>query len=192
MKRKLPLLIVLLCTMNLAISQENSEKVSVYTSPDTKGFISIKQIDGKNDASISTSIDTKVNATFDDETVNFSLTTINDSDKMVAPSKLVFDGTMDATIKPVHFEGNRIKKDKKNASYWNFKGDFKDEAVNDPELKPFFNEKYSSTLRFPDRTIPSFNLWAIIPKLPFDRKGTFKFNSLDETKLYVSKNQTVN
>jgi hypothetical protein len=62
----------------------------------------------------------------------------------------------------------------------------------DPDIQRFSYAKYNATLRIPERTIPSFNIWAIVPNLPFDRKGTFKFNALDETKLYVKKNQTIN
>ena len=41
-------------------------------------------------------------------------------------------------------------------------------------------------------TIPSFNVWAIVSQLPFNKaEGTFRFNSLDETKLYVRKNQVI-
>lgn len=124
--------------------------------------------------------------------MNFSVTTLCDTDKMVAPSSFSFDGTIDSNMKLVHFTGSRLKKDKKNVSYWTFEGDYMDEMETDPDFLRFTNAKYNATIRLPERTIPSFNLWAIIPKLQFDRKGTFIFNSLDETKLYVKKNQTVN
>ena len=193
MKRKLPLIFTLFCVVAIAFSQEKAEKTYVYTSADTKGYISIKKTDVSDEnGNTKVTLQTTVNADFKNETMNFSLLTDNKYKKMVTPTKLVFDGTMDSNIKAVQFIGERIKKGNGNASYWAFKGDYKDEAVNDAKLKPYIKEKYSSTLRMPERTIPSFNLWAVIPQLPFDREGTFIFNSLDETKLYVSKNQTVN
>lgn len=190
--KKLPLLLTILCFVTFAFSQEKVEKTAVYTSADTKGYISIKKIDLKNETGVTTTVQTTVNTSFNNEVLNFNLSTINDSDKMVSPLKLIFDGTIDSNMKPVNFTGSRIKMDKKNNSYWNFEGDFKEEMETDPDFWRFTNAKYNSTIRFPERTIPSFNLWAIIPKLQFDRKGTFIFNSLDETKLYVKKNQTVN
>ena len=190
--KKYPLFLVIFCLTISSFSQEKVEKSYVYTSADTKGFISVKKTELKNETGVSTTLQTKVNTTFDGEVLNFNLSTINDSDKMVAPSKLIFDGTIDSNMKPVSFTGNRIKKDKKNNSYWSFEGDFKDEMETDPDFKRYTTAKHNATLRIPDRTIPTFNLWAIIPKLQFDRNGTFVFNSLDETKLYVKKNQTVN
>ena len=190
--KKLPLFLLIFCVIISSFSQEKVEKDFWYTSLNTKGYIKIQKIDLKKETSVSTTINTTVNATFVNEVLNFSLSTINDGDKMVSPSKLVFDGTIDSNMKPVKFIGNRIKQDTKNASYWNFQGDFTDEMETDPDFKRYTTPKHSAILRIPDRTIPSFNLWAIIPNLPFDRNGTFKFNTLDETKLYVSKNQTVN
>ncbi len=192
MKRKLPLMLGILCSITSLFSQEKVEKTSWYTSPDTKGYISIQKIDSVVGNKAYTILKTTVKASFDNEVLDFSLSTINDTDKMVSPSKFVFDGTIDSNIKPVTFTGTLIKKDKKNVAYWSFDGDFTDEMETDPDFKRFAYAKYSATLRIPERTIPSFNLWAIVPNLKFDRKGTFKFNSLDETKLYVKKGQTVN
>lgn len=190
--KKLPLLLTILCFVTFAFSQEKVEKTSVFTSADTKGYISIKKIDLKNETGVITTVQTTVNTSFNDEVLNFNLSTINDSDKMVSPIKLTFDGTIDSNMKPVNFTGSRIKMDKKNNSYWNFEGDFKEEMETDPDFFGYAKPKHISILKIPERTIPTFNLWAIIPKLDFDRNGTFVFNSLDETKLYVKKNQTVN
>jgi len=192
MVRKISLMLcAFLLTVNL-FSQEKTEKTHWYTSADAKGYISIQKIDSLHANGISTILKTTVKATFDDEVLNFSLSTINDTHKMVSPLKILFDGTIDSNIKPVHFTGTQIKKGKKNISYWHFDGDFVDEMETDPDFQRFAYAKYNATLKMPSRTIPSFNLWAIIPNLPFDRKGTFRFNTLDETKLYVRKNQTVN
>jgi len=190
--KKLPVFLLIFCVIISSFSQEKVEKDFWYTSLNTKGYIKIQKIDLKKESSVSTTINTTVNATFENEVLNFSLSTINDGDKMVSPSKLAFNGTIDSNMKPVKFSGVRLKKDTKNASYWNFQGDFEDEMETDPDFKRYTTPKHNAMLRIPDRTIPSFNLWAIIPNLPFDRSGTFKFNTLDETKLYVKKNQTVN
>ncbi len=192
MKRKLPLMLSILCSVTLLFSQEKVEKTSWYTSTDTKGYISIQKVDSIFGDKVYTVLNTTVKATFNDEVLDFSLSTINDTDKMVSPSKFIFDGTIDSNIKPVKFTGTLIKKDKKEAAYWSFDGDFTDEIETDPDFKRFAHAKHSATLKIPERTIPSFNLWAIVPNLKFDRRGTFKFNSLDETKLYVKRNQTVN
>lgn len=191
MKQKFSLILGILCSVGYLFSQENVERY-YYTSTDVEGYISIEKTDITNGVVFSTTLNTTVKANFNDSVLDFSLTTINDTDKMVAPIKIIFDGTIDASIKPVHFTGTRIKKSEKNVSYWSFDGDFIDEMETDPDFKHFAYAKHSATLRLPDRTIPSFNLWSIIPKLPFDTKGTFRFNTLDETKLYVKKNQTVN
>ena len=194
MKSKLPLLLSILCSVSLLFSQETTDKTYWYTSSDTEGYISVQRLDANanNDGVFSTTLNTAVNATFNDRALNFTLSTINATQKMVSPLKITFDGTINSSIKPVHFTGTRIKKNKKNVSYWTFDGDFIDDMETDPDVKRFTYAKYSATLRIPDRTIPSFNLWAVVPNLPFDRNGTFKFNILDETKLYVRKNQTVN
>ena len=191
MLKKIALLVGIVSLTSSLFSQEKEEKTYWYTSNDSKGYISIQKINTKKESLVSTTLKTTVHSLFNDELLSFSLSTINDSEKMVAPSKLIFDGTIDSNMKSVTFIGTRLKTDK-NASYWNFEGDFKEEATTDPELKPFFPSKHNSQIRIPNRTIPSFNLWAIIPNLPLDRNGTFKFNTLDETKLYVSKDQTVN
>lgn len=191
MLKNIFLFVGIVCLTSTLFSQETLDKTYWYRSADSKGYISIQLINSNNDSIGKTIVKTTVHSLFENEILNFTLSTINDSDRMVAPSKLIFDGTIDSNMKPVTFVGTRLKKSK-NASYWNFEGDFEEEATKDPELKRFFPAKHTSNLRIPDRTIPTFNLWAIVPKLPFDRNGTFKFNSLDETKLYVRKNQTIN
>ena len=192
MIKKILLLVGIVYCAGSLFSQETMDKTYWYTSHDTKGYISIQQKNIKIDTIVSTTLKTTVNSLFEDELLNFSVTTLCDTDKMVAPSSFSFDGTIDSNMKLVHFTGSRLKKDKKNVSYWTFEGDYMDEMETDPDFLRFTNAKYNATIRLPERTIPSFNLWAIIPKLQFDRKGTFIFNSLDETKLYVKKNQTVN
>jgi hypothetical protein len=173
-------------------SQENNSKTYLYTSDDVNGYISIQKISSLNDQNTLTVLKTNVNTTIKNKAFNFKLSTVNDTDKMVSPLKIVFDGMINTKIKPVHFTGTRIKKNKHNITYWYFDGDYINELEKDPDFQRYAVPKFDSTLRIPDRTIPSFNMWAIIPKLPFDRKGTFKYNSLDETKLYVKKNLTVN
>lgn len=190
MKKTLPLIFTLFCVVSLAFSQEKAQKSFVYTSADTKGYISITKTDAENETGESNTIETTVNAEFGNDILNFTVKTFNESDEMTDPYKLVFEGTMHASFAPVVFEGNRIKT-AKNGSYWNFKGDYKEEAISDPDLKPFFKENYMSTLKLPERTIPTFNLWAIIPNLEFNKEAAFAFNTLDETRLYVKKNQTV-
>ena len=190
--KQISLLVGIVSLSGSLFSQETIEKTLWYTSNDTKGFISIQQINTKIDTIISTTLKTTVNSLFDDELLNFSVTTVCDSDKLVSPSSFTFNGSIDSNMKPVHFIGARLKKDKQDATYWTFEGDYKDEMETDPDFLRFTNAKFNSTIRMPERTIPSFNLWAIVPKLPFERKGTFMFNSLDETKLHVRKDQTVN
>lgn len=182
----------IVCCASSLFSQETMDKTYWYTSHDSKGYISIQQKNIKIDTIVSTTLKTTVNSLFEDELLNFSVTTLCDTDKIVAPSSFSFDGTIDSNMKPVRFTGTRLKKDLKNASYWNFEGDFKEEMETDPDFFGYTKPKHIATLKIPERTIPTFNLWAIIPKLDFDRNGTFVFNSLDETKLYVKKNQTVN
>ena len=192
MVKKLFLMLCFILIATSGFSQKNTGKTFWYTSTDVKGYISIQRIDSTSKTGISTILKTTVKATFDKDVLDFSLSTINDTQKMVSPVKIIFDGTIDSNIKSVHFTGTRIKKNRKNISFWSFDGDFTEEMEKDPDFKRYTFAKYNTTLRIPDRTIPSFNLWAIVPNLPFDRKGTFKFNTLDETKLYVKKNQTVN
>jgi len=191
MLKKIALLVGIVSLTSSLFSQEIEEKTYWYTSNDSKGYISIQKINTKKESLVSTTLKTTVHSLFDDDLLSFRLSTINDSEKMVAPSKLIFEGTIDSNMKPVTLNSRRLKTNEE-ASYWNFEGDFKAEATTDPELIPFFPSKHNSQIRIPNRTIPSFNLWAIIPNLPFDRNGTFKFNTLDETKLYVHKNQTIN
>lgn len=192
MIKKLPLLMGFICLSLNGFSQENSNKVYWYTSPDTEGYISFQKLDSNDKSDEGTTLNTIVKANFDKEVLNFKLSTVTESKKMVSAKEFKFNGTIDANIEPVNFTGTKIKTDKKEISFWHFKGDFVNEMETDPDFQRFTFAKYNATLKLPARTIPSFNLWAIIPKLPFDRKGTFKFNALDETKLYVKKNQTVN
>ena len=191
MIKKLPLLFLLLSSFFSGYSQDKPNKIYWYTSSDTKGYISFQQADSSSTNNMPT-LNTSVNAFFDNELLDFNLSTICDSEKMVNANKFIFNGTIDGTIEPVTFTGTKVKTIKNGISYWHFNGDFLDEMETDPDFKPSAFAKYNATLKIPSRTIPTFNLWAIIPKLPFDRKGTFKFNLFDETKLYVVKKQTVN
>ncbi len=191
MIKKLHLILIVFCLTFSGFSQEKTDTIYWYTSPDTKGYISFQKIDSSDFKTIPT-LNTSVKAYFDNELLDFKLSTVCDSEKMVNASKFIFDGTIDGTIKPVTFTGKKVKTIKNDISYWHFDGDFVDDLETDPDFKRYTFAKYSATLKIPSRTIPTFNLWAIIPKLPFDRKGTFKFNIFDETKLYVVKKQTVN
>jgi len=192
--KKLPLLVGLCLVLSVHaqsddIAVQNEVKnVTWFTSNDTKGFIKIQESSVDN----STILSTQVEAKFDDENLNFTLVSTNDDKKLLFPTLFKFTGTIDSEIKPVTFTGTRIKTVKNGVSYWNFKGDFVDQLETDPDIQKFTFAKYNATLKIPERTVPSFNLWAIIPNLEFSRKGTFIFNSLDETKLYVNMNQTVN
>ncbi|MBJ2175430.1 hypothetical protein JBL43_14355 [Aureibaculum sp. A20] len=188
MIKKLPLFLGMLCLSITSFSQENLENIYWYTSLDTEGYISFQKLDSNNQ----NTINTVVKANFDSEVLNFSLSTSCESEKMVIAKEFKFHGTIDSNIEPVNFTGTKIKTDKNDISFWHFKGDYVDEIDSDPDVQRFTFAKYNATLKIPARTIPTFNLWAIIPKLPFDRRGTFKFNALDETKLYVLKNHTVN
>ena len=192
MIKKLPLMVGLVGLSLTSFSQENLEKIYWYTSLDTEGYISFQKLENNDSSGTTTTLNTSVKANFDNEVLDFNLSTITESEKMVSASEFKFNGTIDSTIDPVSFTGTKVKTDKKYISFWHFKGDYVDEMETDPDFQRFAFAKYNATLKLPARTIPSFNLWAIIPKLPFDRKGTFKFNALDETKLYVKKNQTVN
>ncbi|RPD99944.1 hypothetical protein EGM88_01370 [Aureibaculum marinum] len=193
MIKKLPLLIIALLSINSFIfSQNNSGKTYWYTSPDSNGYISFQRIVSDDKSDSSTILNTKVRASFDGEILNFDLSTVTETEKMIFAKSFSFHGTIGAKIEPVNFSGTKIKSDKKDISFWHFKGDFVEDMETDPDIQRFNFAKYNATLKLPARTIPSFNIWAIIPRLPFDRKGTFKFNALDETKLYVKKNQTIN
>ncbi|MCK0130863.1 hypothetical protein MWU59_05035 [Flavobacteriaceae bacterium F08102] len=195
--KKLPLIVAGLCLVfNLQAQSDHDTKpqnqdtktTSWYTSNDTEGYIKIEEstVDNK------TVLTTEVVAKFDDEQLNFTLVSTNDDKKLLFPSRFKFTGTIDSEIKPVTFTGTRIKTVKNGVSFWNFQGDFVDQLEKDPDIQKFAFAKYNATLKIPERTVPSFNLWSIIPNLEFSRKGTFIFNSLDETKLYVNMNQTVN
>ncbi len=192
MIKKIPLLIALFIVSLTSFAQDGSDKIYYYTSPDSNGYISFQKIVDKDPNNSTTTLNTKVKANFNGEILNFDLTTITQTEKMIFAKSFTFEGTIGAKIEPVKFTGTKIKEDKDDVSFWHFKGDFVDELETDPDVQRFSFAKYNATLKLPARTIPSFNLWAIIPKLPFDRKGTFLFNSLDETKLYVKKNQTIN
>ncbi len=191
MIKKNPLILIVFCLALSGFSQEKLDNTYWYTSPDTKGYISFQKSDSSNNKSRPT-LNTNVKAFFDNELLSFKLSTFCDSEKMVNSNKFIFHGTIDGTIEPVTFTGTKVKTVKNDVSYWHFNGDFVDELETDPDFKRYTFAKYNATLKIPSRTIPFFNLWAVIPKLPFDRKGTFKFNIFDETKLYVVKKQTVN
>ncbi len=197
MKKKLSLLIstsslVALVFIITSFSADETEKTYWYTSTDVKGYISIQKIDTESeDGKISTSIHTVVDARFEKKPISFKLSTACEGNKMVSPNKLIFNGLMDISIEPVNFIGKVLNKDNKG-SYWNFEGDFIKDMASDPEARKFIDSDFNAIIRMPTATIPSFNLWAIVPNLPFTKEGTFKFNLLDETKLYVRKKQTVN
>tara|TARA_R110002073_G_scaffold72537_1_gene177676 strand:+ start:711824 stop:712597 length:774 start_codon:yes stop_codon:yes gene_type:complete len=189
MVKKLPLFLVICCFIALSFNNgEVKSKTYYYKSSDSQGYISVEKAEGINGNTILT---TRVNANFDNEKLDFNLSTTCDSDKLVNATQIVFDGTIDSNMNPVSFTGKRVK-ESNSASYWAFEGDYKNEMSIDPEVNQFIDSKHKSMIRMPSRTIPSFNVLAIVPNLEFDRKGTFKFNALDETKLYVKKNQTIN
>ena len=188
MVKKLPLLFIAFCFIAMSTQGQEKSKMHYYKSDYGQGYISFeKTIDKKGN----TVLNTTVNANFDNEKLDFKLSTTCDTDKMVSASMFVFDGTIDSNMNTVSFVGNKVK-GIKGANFWAFQGDYKKDMSLDPEAQKFITPKHKSMLRIPERTIPSFNVLAIVPNLKFDRKGTFKFNSLDETKLYVRKNQTIN
>ncbi len=188
MKRRLPLLLIVCCFIAVSFTGEKKSKTYWYKSTDNQGFISLeKTFDNKGNAVLKT----VVKAKFDEEKLDFSLITTCDTDKMIEASKLEFDGTIDSNMNTVNFVGNRVKTTK-NGTFWHFRGDYKNKMSPDPEVKPFIDAKHESSIRVPAVTIPSFNVLAIVTNLKFDREGTFKFNSLDETKLSVKKKQTIN
>ncbi len=189
MIKKLTLLLITCSFIFLSFSDEKISKTYWYKSTNNKGYISIQKFQDNSDNNM---LRTTVKATFDDEKLDFSLATISDSKKLAKASKIKFSGTIDSNIDPVVYTGERVKYNT-TASYWNFTGDFKNEITSDDEVNQFLEPNHKTMIRMPAHTIPSFNIWAIVPKLPFSKKeGTFKFNSLDETKLYVRKNQTIN
>lgn len=173
-------------------AQTDEGETYYFVSPDSKGYISYSKILPTKDTANSVFLNTVVKANFGNNILNFRLNTVTDTEKLVHASKISFNGTISPDIKPVHFIGKRVKIEDDEVSIWHFKGDFVEEMETDPDLQQFSFAKHNATLKFPPRTVPFFNLWAIIPQLDFDRKGTFKFNALDETKLYVRMNRTVN
>lgn len=186
--RKLPQLLVICAFVLVSFSDENTAKTYWYKSTNNKGYISIKKFE--NDARQHV-LKTTVNAFFGNEKLNFSLATTSNSNKLANASKIEFDGTIDTNINPVVYTGERVKLNK-SASYWNFTGDFKADITTDQEVNQFLEPHHKTMIRMPKYTIPSFNVWAIVPELPFSKKeGTFRFNSLDETKLYVKQNQVI-
>jgi len=188
MKRRFPLLLVVCCFIIFSFSEEKESKTYWYKAANSKGYMSLeKTFDDKGNPVLKTI----VKAYFDEERLDFILTTTCDSEKMIEASKLEFDGTIDSNMNTVNFTGNRVKTTK-NGTFWHFRGDYKNKMSPDPEVKDFIDAKHESSIRVPVATIPSFNLLAIVPNLDFDRKGTFVFNALDETKLYVKKKQTIN
>ena len=198
MKKKISLLITSLSIVALAFiivsfSSEDEKEKYWYTSNDVKGYISIQKEDYiKKDGNSATKLHTKVDARFEKRPISFSLSTVCEGSKMTNSNKLTFSGLMDISIKPVNFIGDVLNRDKNNVTLWNFHGDFIENMASDPEARKFIDSDFNAIIRMPDQTIPSFNLWAIVPNLPFNREGTFKFNVLDETKLFVKRKQTIN
>lgn len=188
MKRRFPLLLIACCFIVLSFTGEKQSKTYWYKAAGNQGYISLETSVDKNGNPV---LKTTVKASFDNEKLDFSLITTCDNEKMIDASKLEFDGTIDSNMNTVNFTGNRVKKTK-NSAFWHFRGDYKNQMSPDPEVKEFIDSKHESSIRVPAMTIPSFNVLAIVPNLKFDREGTFKFNSLDETKLHVKKNQTIN
>ncbi len=186
--RKLPQLLLICAFILVSFSDENTATTYWFKSTKNKGYISIKKFENKDKQHV---LKTTVNAFFGNEKLNFSLATTSNSRKLANASKIEFDGTIDSNIKPVVYTGERVKYNK-NASYWNFTGDFKSDITTDEEVNQFLEPHHKTMIRMPKYTIPSFNVWAIVPELPFSKKqGTFRFNSLDETKLYVRENQVI-
>lgn len=188
MKRRFPSLLIVCCLIAFSFTGEKKSKTYYYKAADNQGYISLEKTFNENGNPV---LITTVKANFDQEKLDFSLTTTCDTEKMLNASKMEFDGTIDSNMNTVNFTGNRVKTSK-SGSYWHFTGDYKNQMSPDPEVKPFIKSKHASSIRVPAVTIPSFNVLAIVPNLKFDREGTFKFNTLDETKLYVKKNQTIN
>lgn len=186
MIKKLPLLVFAFVICTIASIEAQSKK-TWFKSATGDGYMAI-EVSEKNGKPVLT---TTVNSYFGNEKLNFISATTCDTEKLANASKIQFNGTIDASMRPVVYNGTRIRT-KKNASYWSFNGDFKNEITNDPEVNQFLTPKHTAMLRIPSETIPSFNVMAIVTKLPFSKEeGTFKFNSLDETKLFVRKNQTI-
>ena len=188
MKRNLPLLLIAFVLIFSSFSDEKKSKTTWFKSSTGDGYISMERIDNENNQSV---LKTTVNSYFGNEKLDFTTVTVTDSDKLANATKIVFNGTIDSNMEPVEYLGERLKT-KKSGSFWSFHGNYKNEITKDPEVNQFLLPKHSSVIKMPAATIPSFNVWAIVADLPFNNnEGTFRFNSLDETKLYVRKNQTI-
>ena len=188
MKRNFPYLFIAFVLVFSSFSDEKKSKINWFKSTNGNGYISMERIDNDTTQSI---LKTTVNSYFGNEKLNFSTVTVTDTEKLANASKIVFDGTIDSNMQPVEYLGERLKT-KKSGTYWSFHGNFKNEITNDPEVNQFLTPNHSAVIKMPTATIPSFNVWAIVSKLPFNKaEGTFRFNSLDETKLYVKKNQVI-
>lgn len=188
MKRKLPLLLIAFVLIFSSFSDETKSKIAWFKSTTGDGYISMERIDSDNAQSV---LKTTVNSYFGDEKLNFSTLTVTDSEKLANASKIVFNGTIDSNMEPVEYLGERLKT-KKSGTFWSFHGNYKNEITRDPEVNQFLLPNHSAVIKMPTATIPSFNVWAIVSNLPFNKtEGTFRFNSLDETKLYVRKNQVI-
>lgn len=188
MIKKLPLVLFISCLFISVTLLTAQSKKTWFKSTDGSGYISLEVTKDKQDKSV---VITTVNSFFGNEKLDFTTATTCDSDKLANANKIQFNGTIDSNMNPVVYNGQKLK-GKKKASFWSFHGDFKNQITNDPEVNQFLTPKHSSVIRIPAQTIPSFNVWAIVPELPLNKKeGTFKFNSLDETKLYVKKNHTI-
>ena len=188
MKRNLPLLLIAFVLIFSSFSDEKKLKTTWYKSSNGDGYISIERIDDDNAQSI---LKTTVNSYFGNEKLNFSTVTVTDTDKLASASKIVFNGTIDSNMEPVEYLGERLKT-RKSGTFWSFHGNYKNEITKDPEVNQFLPPNHSAVIKMPMATIPSFNVWAIVSELPFNKtEGTFRFNSLDETKLYVRKGQEI-
>ncbi|MDJ0646472.1 MAG: hypothetical protein QNJ57_10870 [Flavobacteriaceae bacterium] len=186
--KKVTLLVPICALVLFSFSDKKNTKTYWYKSVNNAGYISVEKAETPSNQSI---LKTTINAFFGKEKLNFSLATTSDSHKLANASKIEFDGTIDSNINPIVYSGERVKSDK-NGSFWSFTGDYKSDITNDEEVNQFLKPHHKSMIRMPKHTIPSFNVWAIVPELPFDKKeGTFRFHALDETKLYVKKNQTI-
>ncbi|MDJ0645949.1 MAG: hypothetical protein QNJ57_08210 [Flavobacteriaceae bacterium] len=188
MKRNLPLLLIAFVLIFSSFSDEKKSKITWFKSASGEGYISMERIDNENAQSI---LKTTVNSYFGNEKLDFTTVTVTDSKKLANASKIVFNGTIDSNMEPVEYLGERLKT-KKSGTFWSFHGNFKNEITNDPEVNQFLAPNHSAVIKMPVATIPSFNVWAIVSELPFNKtEGTFRFNSLDETKLYVKKGQVI-
>ena len=188
MKRRIPLLLVAFVLIFSSFSDEKKSKTTWFKSTTGDGYISMERIDSKDMQSV---LKTTVNSYFGNEKLEFTTLTVTDSEKLANASKIVFNGTIDSNMEPVEYIGERLKT-KKSGIFWSFHGNYKNEITKDPEVNQFLLPNHSAVIKMPQATIPSFNVWAIVADLPFNKEeGTFRFNSLDETKLYVRKNQVI-